>query len=129
MGVEEIDPDLPTRFEARLFCNSITKLVWVILQPFWYAFRPLVINPMAPQGLEILNMVVQFSADYVVVHFWGVKSLVFMLASTILGAGLHPMAGHFIAEHYMFEKGCETYSYYGPGKLFDLQRWLSQRAP
>ena len=115
MGVEEIDPDLPTSFEARMFYNSITKLVWVILQPFWFALRPLVINPIAPKGLEILNIVVQFSVNYIVVYFWGIKPLVYMFASTILGAGLHPMAAHFIAEHYMFEKGCETYSYYGPG--------------
>lgn len=113
-GDEELDVDLPTQFEAQMFFNTATKFVWVVLQPFFYSLRPMFVNPKNPLPLEIVNMVLQFSVDALVVHYWGGKSLAFMIASSLLGMGLHPVAGHFISEHYMFAKGYETYSYYGP---------------
>lgn len=113
-GHETFDVDLPCELETKLFYNTVTKFVWVALQPFFYALRPMFVNPKPPLPLEIFNMISQFCVDALIFHYLGGKALVYLVAGSLLGMGLHPVAGHFISEHYMFEKGYETYSYYGP---------------
>ncbi|KAK5638993.1 hypothetical protein RI129_013288 [Pyrocoelia pectoralis] len=113
-GDELIDTDIPTYIEARLFCTTIGKIFWVMLQPFFYTVRPLLVNPKPPNFLEFVNLVIQLIFDAIVVYFFGVRVLLYLVLGSLMAMGLHPVAGHFISEHYMFKKGFETYSYYGP---------------
>lgn len=113
-GDEHRDVDIPTQMEGKIFCNTLLKLVWVILQPFMYSLRPLFILPMPVLSLEIANLIVQVLFDILIYYSFGGKALAYLVIGSFLGTGLHPMSGHFISEHYMFVKGQETYSYYGP---------------
>lgn len=63
--------------------------------------------------LEIINMVIQFSVDVLVVYYWGGKVLVYMIVSFLLGMGFYLVVGYFIFEYYMFVKGFEIFLYYG----------------
>ena len=109
-----MDADLPTEIEARLFNTRFTKFIWVVFQGVFYSFRPLITRPLAMQRMEALNFIVQIIFDVLVGVYLGPKALVYMIVGSFLGMGLHPVAGHFISEHYMFKKGFETFSYYGP---------------
>lgn len=113
-GTDGYDVDLPTDWEGRFFHNTFTKIIWLFLQPFFYALRPTFVRPKPPTRLEILNYVVQITFDILILYFCGLKALVYLVGGTLLCMGLHPMSAHFIAEHYMFDRGYETYSYYGP---------------
>jgi len=119
-GVDEVDMDIPSLLETRLFTNAWTKVFFVLLQPYFYILRPLVCKP-KPIGLwEIFNWCIQLSFNFAIIYFFSFKSFAYLIFSTFLGLGLHPMAGHFISEHYVFVKGYETYSYYGPLNIFAL---------
>jgi len=116
-GVDGIDVDVPTAWEGRFFTNSLMKFFWVVLQPVFYALRPIVVKPKKMIFWDFANWAALITVDVLVFYFWGAKSLSYLALSLFLGCGFHPVAGHFIAEHYEFIKGQETYSYYGPLNL------------
>jgi len=116
-GVTGIDTDVPTEYEGWFFSNSLKKIFFVILMPLAYVVRPLLVKPKKPGFWEAINWSVVIGIDLIILYTLGHKSLLYFLLSSILGSGMHPIAGHFIAEHYVFIQGQETYSYYGPLNL------------
>jgi len=79
----------------------------------------LLVKPKPAKPIEIFNSIAVIAFNIVFAQFFGVKAVLYNIVSTLLGMGLHPVAGHFIAEHYEFIRMQETYSYYGP------LNWLS----
>jgi len=116
-GVTGIDTDVPTVWEGNFFTNTLLKLLWVCGQPLFYAFRPLLVRPKNPGFWDAINWTTCIVTDILIFWYFGHKALAYLLMSMYFGCSLHPIAGHFIAEHYVFVLGQETYSYYGPLNL------------
>ncbi len=114
LGIERRDNDLPSRFEVRWLGNSaLAKSLWLFFYFFFAVFGRGFLN--RPNRWEMINfLVVGVTTNLLLWFFLGPVSVVYLLLSTFFGFGLHPVAGHFIHEHYSFTTdGQETYSYYG----------------
>lgn len=99
-GIDGIDTDIPTAAEGFFFTSPFKKFLWVLLQPFFYAIRPLILNPKALNMKDYNNILCQVVFLSVMWYISGFHSILYMLFSTFFGLGFHPCAGHFIAEHY-----------------------------
>ena len=128
LGVDGLDTDLPTALEAVFLDSILGKAFFCTFQIFFYALRPMFIFRVPFTGITLLNLLVQLSFDFALVRLSGSwNPLLYLLLSSHLAGSLHPLAGHFIAEHYVYEtvapeardpdRGIpvpETFSYYGP---------------
>jgi sphingolipid delta-4 desaturase len=112
-GQDGWDPDLPTKWEADFFKGPVRKFLFLCLQPFIYTLRPMFRQPLPPSGWEIAQWASQICVNSCIIYFWGLQSFWYLLISSFIGASIHPLAAHFVSEHYEWEKGAETYSYYG----------------
>lgn len=109
-----VDTDLPSEFEQRFFRGPILKMVWLFLQPVFYAIRPMVTYSVPLCFWTCMNFFIVLLFNVLIYEYMGLAAICYLLGGTLLGMGLHPVAGHFIAEHYLFGKDdTETFSYYG----------------
>jgi len=113
-GEEGVDVDIPSNIEGWFFNSSYKKFIWCLLQPGFYSLRPMFINPKKPTMWEFINIALCVVFDIIIGYFYGISGVAYLIFGTLLGMGVHPVAGHFIAEHYVMNAGQETYSYYGP---------------
>lgn len=114
-GCDGWDLDVPTEWEGRFFTNPLLKTLWIILQPVFYSFRPMLIKPKEPGAWGVFNFVAVACFDVAVYFLLGGWALAYLLVGTLMGFGLHLASGHLIAEHFVTSAGNEeTYSYYGP---------------
>jgi sphingolipid 4-desaturase/C4-monooxygenase len=103
------------------------KAFFCTFQILFYAIRPVFIYKVPFTSIHFANILVQVLFDYTLVKLTSLHSLYYLVLSSFLAGSLHPCAGHFIAEHYIFEPVPasakdpltntpipETFSYYGP---------------
>lgn len=65
------------------------------------------------------NIAVQLVVNYLLISYGGIKPYIYLIESSFFAGSLHPLAGHFIAEHYLWDGlPQETYSYYGWLNIF-----------
>ena len=127
LGVDGLDADLPTAIEAAFLDSILGKAFFCTFQIFFYALRPMTVYQVPFTWVSFLNVSIQLSFDALVIFALGWSSILYLLLSSFLAGSLHPLAGHFIAEHYVYETVTptqrdpdnkvpipETFSYYGP---------------
>jgi sphingolipid 4-desaturase/C4-monooxygenase len=130
LGVDGLDADLPTAVEAMFLDSILGKAFFCTFQILFYAIRPMTVYTVPFTWVTATNVAVQLTFDAIIFQTLGTNSLLYFLLSSFLAGSLHPLAGHFIAEHYVTtpvapsaadpKNGVpipETYSYYGLGNL------------
>jgi sphingolipid delta-4 desaturase len=116
--------------EAVFLDSLLGKAFFCTFQILFYAIRPIFVFKVPFTSIHFFNIFAQTIFDYILIKTCSINSVYYLIFSSFLAGSLHPCAGHFIAEHYIFEKLPsaakdpltntaipETFSYYGPLNL------------
>jgi hypothetical protein len=105
------------------FCHLLAKSLSLnsTFQILFYALRPGFVRSQKLTYWHFVGIAVQLTFDFLLVTFVpeGQTMLIYLIMSSFWAGSLHPLAGHFIAEHYVWDNlQQETYSYYGWLNIF-----------
>ena len=115
-GNHDLDADLPDFWEAKYLGNNFfSKALWLLLFPFFQLKRTFRLKYIKPvDSWVVVNWIIQFTFNFLIVFFFGWKALAFMFISFFFSVGFHPLGARWIQEHYLvLDENQETYSYYG----------------
>ncbi len=121
-GVEAMDADMPSRWEAKLINNSMLgKALWLLLYPIFQALRPLRLKEISLfDPWTLVNIIVQISFMILYMYAFGAKAALYLTASFFFSIGLHPLGARWIQEHFLTHGDQETKSYYGKLNILNL---------
>jgi sphingolipid delta-4 desaturase len=114
LGRTDKDADIPCSIELKFFNNRCRKILHVISMLIWYVVRPYCQGNKTPSFLEIFNIVVVIAWDIFLLYLFGWKAIFYLAIGSLSGLGPNPVAFRYMAEHFEFVSGQDTYSYYGP---------------
>ena len=115
-GKRGIDTDLPSQLELTFVRGPLSKSLWMMFQIVFYAIRPVLVGKSLPISRDLVyNLIIQMLFNSILIFYSGISPVLYLLVSVLLAGGLHPCAGHFLSEHYVFKDKSEqeTFSYYG----------------
>jgi len=121
-GVEELDADMPYRWEAKLINNRFFgKALWLLLYPVFQMIRPGRIKEVTLMDKwTVVNIIVQVAFMSVFIYFLGWKAAAYLTSSFFFSVGLHPLGARWVQEHFLTHGDQETKSYYGSMNTVNL---------
>jgi sphingolipid delta-4 desaturase len=122
-GVEELDADMPFRWEAKLINNStFGKAIWLLFYPIFQALRPARLKEIKLfDTWTVINLLIQVIFTAGIFYLFGIKAVIFLTLSLFFSVGLHPLGARWVQEHFLTHGDHqETKSYYGRLNLVNL---------